>query len=92
MTNSLRGEAVSAENQFDALEKKITQALQKLSDLKETNSDLKAKLEEAKTANRKLSKRVADMEKGGKTRKNIDVDRLRGQVDSLLEKFDELEL
>ena len=84
-----------AENQFDVLEKKITLALQKLSDLKEKNSDLKAKLEEAKSANRKLSKRVADLEKkgvkGGKD-KGVDVTRLKGQVDSLLAKFDELEL
>jgi len=83
---------VPSENQFAVLEKKITQALQKLSELKEKNSDLKAKLEEARAANKRLSKEVADLQKGAKKGKGPDLDRIKGQVDTLLAKFDELEI
>ncbi len=77
-------------SKFEALERKITQAIEKVATLKEENRGLQAQLKEAKAKNASLNKEMAGMKKG--TAKGPDMRKLRGKVDSLLEKIEALEL
>ncbi len=77
-------------SKFEALERKITQAIEKVATLKEENRGLQAQLKEAKAKNASLSKEMAGMKKGSS--KAPDMRKLRGKVDSLLEKIEALEL
>jgi FtsZ-binding cell division protein ZapB len=81
---------VSEISKFEALERKITQAIDKVATLKEENRGLQAQLKEAKAKNANLSREMS-----GKTKvagKDPDLRKLRGKVDSLLEKIEALEL
>ncbi len=77
-------------SKFEVLERKITQAIDKVATLKEENSGLQAQLKEAKAKNASLSRKMSSKVKA--SGKNPDLRKLRGKVDSLLEKIEALEL
>jgi len=80
---------VSEISKFEALERKITLAIEKISDLKEENRDLQLQLKKAKTHNSELKREMKSM---GSASGSPDIGKLRGKVDSLLEKIEALEL
>lgn len=77
-------------SKFEALERKITQAIDKVATLKEENRGLQAQLKEAKAKNASLSREVTGKVKASGD--EPDLRKLRGKVDSLLEKIEALEL
>jgi len=83
---------VSEISKFEALERKITLAIEKLANLKEENRNLQTQLKEAKARNAELKREMSSMKSAGVKAKSPDFGKLRGKVDSLLEKIEALEL
>jgi DNA repair exonuclease SbcCD ATPase subunit len=86
---------------LDLLEKKITNALEKITEMREENrllkgqkADLEKRLREIDKSNSSLQKNVARLEsklqksKGG----TVDLEALKGRVDGILAKFEQLDL
>ena len=81
---------MSEMTKFETLERKITQAIEKVASLKEQNQGLQAQLKAAEAKNASLVKELEKAKKG--PGKGPDVRKLRGKVDSLIAKIEALEL
>lgn len=79
-------------SKFEALERKITQAIEKVALLKEEKTALQGEISELKASNAKLRRQVDGMKRAPAKAPGPDLKRIRGQVDSLLEKIEALEL
>ncbi|MDP6419513.1 MAG: cell division protein ZapB [Candidatus Krumholzibacteria bacterium] len=78
---------------FQLLEDKITRAIDKIADLKSENSELQKRMKVLEKEKAALMKTVARMGKQPVSKgSDLDVNKLRNKVDSLLGKLDELNL
>jgi len=79
-------------SKFEALERKITQAIEKMAVLRDEKKVLEARLAEEVERNASLKKNSEAIKTDSRSAKNPDLDKIRVKVDSLLEKIDSLEL
>lgn len=79
-------------SKFEALEQKITRAIEKVASLKIENKDLQAQLKQANAKNSALKKEMSGAKTASAKNNSPDFGKLRGKVDSLLQKIDALEL
>jgi len=83
---------MSEASQFEVLERKITQAIEKVAQLKEERKTLQERLTVMEAQNESLQRELDRMKKGSARSQSPDFNRIRGKVDSLLAKIESLEL
>jgi len=79
-------------SKFEALERKITQAIEKVALLREEKKVLQERLDDVESRNASLMKEMDGLKKASAKPQGPDLKRIRGKVDTRLEKIEALEL